>query len=480
MSGIRLSDDESARITWLGAAREVTGSRTLVETARTRFLIDCGLLQGRSETSRRNADPFPADYSELDAVVLTHAHIDHSGLLPRLTRDRFSGPVLATRGTADLCDLMLRDSAHIQEQDTQRSNRRRQRRGDPPREPLYGIADAAACLEQFRPQPFHQWVSIGEDVQLRFWPVGHILGAASLEVLLPGDRRVVFSGDIGRSGDPLLPDPEVPDQADLVVMESTYGDRNHRDLEGTLLEFEEIIHRARADRDNVLIPVFTVGRAQEVLYYLHQLLRRGKLEPGQIYLDSPMAISATAIYRRHLELLRPEIRQEFESDLDPLGELGVHYCRTATESMALNESRGAIILAGSGMCDAGRMRHHLKHHLWRKSTQLVIVGFQAQGTLGRILVDGASSVKLFGDEVKVEAAIHTLGGFSAHADQHGLLEWLAHFGSSRPEVVLVHGEEAKMEILTDVLRQRMGWAAWAPKRGDLRMIPRQGPLPRPG
>ncbi|MEQ8767824.1 MAG: MBL fold metallo-hydrolase [Planctomycetota bacterium] len=474
-----LRDPESARITFLGAAREVTGSRFLVETAQSSVMVDFGLLQGGRTAELRNREPLPADFAELDAVVLTHAHIDHSGLLPKLCRDRYQGPIHMTEGTAALCGLLLRDSGYIHEQDAEHENRRRQRRGGKPLEPLYTVKDAEACLGQIEAHPFEEWVSVAPDVSVRFWPAGHILGAASVEMKLPGDRIAVFSGDIGRRKDPIQADPKVPARADLILMESTYGDRNHRNLEETLEEFAAILEEAREARDNVLIPVFAVGRAQQVLYFLGELHRAGRLQPGQIYLDSPLAIEATETYRRHFELLRASVREEIRGDLVPTGDIGVKFCRTPEESMALNNARGAIILAGSGMCEGGRIRHHLKHHLWRKMTHVVIVGFQPRGTLGRRLVDGASQVKLFGESVIVRAKIHTLGGFSAHADQSGLLAWLDKFQGGTPGLALVHGEEDKMDVLEMAIKEHKGWPCWKPRRGDCWIIPKSGPVKIP-
>jgi metallo-beta-lactamase family protein len=470
-----LDDRHLARITFLGAAQQVTGSHFLIETRRSRVVVDCGLHQGGRKQESRNRRTFASLPAQVDAVVLTHAHIDHSGLLPKYVRDGYAGEIHCTRGTRDLCGIMLRDSAHIQEVDAERISRRRRRRGARTLDPLYTMADAEACLERFTPHPFQERVELGEDVAVRFRRAGHILGASSIELWVRDEkheRKLVFSGDLGVEGKPLMRDPAHIDEADLVVMESTYGDRDPRDIDSTLEELAAILQEAQAGGDNVLIPVFAVGRAQEILFRLRELVEQGRIQPWPVYLDSPMAIGVTELYREHMDSLGSSLRASLKKSDRPLRPARFQYSRTADDSRKLNEKRGAIILAASGMCDAGRIQHHLKHNLWRDSVHVVIVGFQARGTTGRALVDGARRVRIMGQEVAVKARVHTLGGFSAHAGQSALLEWLGELG--KPEVILVHGEADKQEVLIEKIREHHGLTARAPELGQELGVPRSG------
>jgi metallo-beta-lactamase family protein len=458
--------DEVARLTFLGAAGEVTGSCFLLETGARRVLVECGLFQGERRALERNRRPFAFDPRGLDSVLLTHAHVDHSGLLPELVRDGFRGPIRATRGTQDLLGILLRDSAHLHEQDAAQENRRRLRRGARPIEPLYTVADAERALELVEACEFDQELELGPDLHARFVRAGHILGAASLVVRVRSghvERTIVFSGDVGRQSEPLLHPPDPPLQADLLLLESTYGDRDHRDLAATLEELAQVLALAARDGGNVIVPVFAVGRAQEILHHMAVLEDEGRIPELPVFLDSPMAIHATELHRRHGPSFACEPREPRQ----------LAFCRTSEDSMRLNERRGVVILSASGMCEGGRVLHHLRHNLWRETTDVVVVGFQARGTLGRALVQGARSVRIFGETVAVRAKVHTLGGFSAHAGQSELLAWSQAMRAGGTCVALVHGEPEKRAALAARLAGGAG-AIWQPKRGDRVALRRLG------
>jgi metallo-beta-lactamase family protein len=468
-----LDSDDLACLTILGAAGEVTGSCFLLETAAARVLVDCGMFQG-PHSRERNERPFPFDPTGIDAVVLTHAHIDHSGLLPKLVRDGFRGKVHLTRASGDLLGVLLRDSAHIHEQDTWHENRRRLRAGKRPLEPLYRVQDAEQALEALVLHPFDVEVKLADGLSVRFARAGHILGAASVECWVRDAtfaRKIVFSGDVGRRHEPFLMPPEPPREADLVLLESTYGDRDHRSLPATVDELARALMQAVSDGGNVIVPVFAVGRAQEILHAIGELERAGRIPELPVFLDSPMAIHASELYRRSADCFQRSASGEPFELLEPRA---LVLCRTPAESASLNERRGIVILSASGMCEGGRILHHLRHHLWRESTDVVIVGFQAQGTLGRALVDGARNVRIFGERVAVRARSVTLGGFSAHAGQSELLEWVAPMIRSGARVALVHGEEEKRSALAAQLAQRGPAAVWRPARRDVMRLRKRG------
>lgn len=459
------------QITFLGAAREVTGSCFLVETSATSFLVDCGMFQGGREAAQRNRQAFDFDPQTIDFVLLTHAHIDHSGLLPKLTRAGFRGPIHTTAATADLLQVMLPDSAHIQEMDAQRALRAagKSRKAQAAATPLYNLRDAHACLRQLRPHGYGREVQPHEDVRCRFRDAGHILGSAIIEVWVSeGERttKLVFSGDLGQPGRVILRDPTQITEADILFVESTYGNRLHRELAATRDELIDVVERT-LPRGNVIVPAFAVGRTQEVLYHLHQLSREGRLHDLRIFVDSPMATQATRITQQHLDLFDENATRlvGWHARGEDLPYL--NFTASVEESIALNQIRsGAIIISASGMCTAGRIKHHLRHNLGRAACSVLITGFQAQGTLGRRLVDGARQVRIFGEDIPVRASIHTVGGLSAHADRQALLAWTACFARPPAQTFVVHGEETAAQALATELRARPGWNVTIPVAGQ--------------
>jgi metallo-beta-lactamase family protein len=444
------------QLEFYGGAGEVTGSCHVLTVGSARLLLDCGLIQGGEAPHERNRAPFPFDAAQVDAVVLSHAHIDHCGRLPLLRKRGFRGPIYATPACRDLARILLADSANMQERDAERVNRRRQREGDRRAvAPLYGLDDALEVMKQFRTVHYGAATELLPGVELTFRDAGHILGSTSVWLTLREgtlERRLAFSGDVGQYDMPILRDPEAGPAADVVLMESTYGDRLHRERAATLEEFGGILLAARRDGGNVLIPAFAVGRSQEILYELATHFEEWQLGDWQVFLDSPMAIEASEIYWKHAELFDEEA-QQWRARRGRLPALpNLKLCRSAEESMAINRlGNGAIVIAGSGMCTGGRIVHHLKHNLSRPECDVVFSGFQAQGTLGRALVDGRERVRIHGDMVKVAARVHTLGGFSAHGDRNDLMRWYRAV-PGRPPVWLVHGETTASSSLRDSLR----------------------------
>lgn len=460
------------RVTFLGAAREVTGSCYLVETADVRFLVDCGMFQGRREEHERNSAPFPFSAADIDFVVLTHAHIDHSGLLPKLTRAGFSGAIHTTAATADLLAIMLPDSGHIQEDNARRRARDRRdgKRSRP--QPLYTVADAQDCLEQISRHEYDRKVLLDPQVRCCFRDAGHILGSAILELWVEehGEtRKLVFSGDLGQPGRPILREPEHIDEADFLFMESTYGDRTHDCLDDTLDQLTKVVDRTlRKKRGCLVIPSFAVGRTQEIIYYLHDLTRQGRLDGLQIFVDSPMATEVTQLTMRHLELFDEQAKRLAAWRAAGHGLPSMHFTRSVEESIALNRIQsGAIIISASGMCEAGRIKHHLRHRLPNGADTVLIVGYQARGTLGRRLVERAAEVRIFGDPVPVRADVEVLNGLSAHADRTALLDSARAFKRAPKRTFVVHGEEAASSALKASLTDELGWAVQAPDRGEV-------------
>lgn len=443
-----------AKLTFYGAISGVTGSLYLLETGGKKILLECGLIQGSYEEELENEQPFPFESSALDAVVLSHAHLDHSGRLPRLSNDGFTGPIYMTNPTLDLLEIMLKDAAFLSMRDAEWENKRRKRAGKEEIEPLYTIDDVERALKLCEGLAYNKSQEILDGIVLRFLDAGHILGSAIVELTITQDgktKRLVFSGDLGNSNAALLRDPVTLEQADVLLLESTYGDRNHRSMEATLDEFREIIRTASESGGNILIPAFAVGRTQEIIFRLGEFYQAGILNHQAVYLDSPMAIATTEVYHRYQHVFNTEdkaaLGQARSASLHTFLPV-LRYSRTTEESMALNKiTDGAIIIAGSGMCTGGRIKHHLKHNLWRRNAHVIIVGYQAIGTPGRALVDGAQRLHVAGEDVVVNATIHTLGGFSAHAGQQQLLDWIGAFDKPKPQTYLVHGEpEAKKAL----------------------------------
>lgn len=453
------------RLGFLGAAGEVTGSCYLVETGRCRFLVDCGMFQGGPEAYRKNVKAlnFPFDVRDIDFVLLTHAHIDHSGLLPRLAMLGFRGPIYTTAATIDLLEVLLPDSAHIQEKEAEWQLRHKARRGREPggvRAPLYTVVQAQSCLRLLRPLAYDETTVVGSGVKCRFNDAGHILGSACLEVWVDGiggSRKLVFSGDLGMPDRPVLRDPEPVSEADVLLVESTYGDRLHRPLAETEEEIVAAFARTRAAGGNLVIPAFAVGRTQEIIYVLADLVRRGRLAPLKVYVDSPMADAATRITLNHRNLLDAETRDLIDWMAAHPARMRVEFVADVEGSKALNDIRhGAVIISASGMCEAGRIKYHLRENLPRSESTILITGFQAAGTLGRRLVDGARLVHIFGQPVPVRAAIHTVGGLSAHADRNALLAWLGHFRRP-PRTFVVHGEAGSAATFAKAIGEQLGW-----------------------
>ncbi len=446
------------RITLCGAAGEVTGSGYLVETADARVLVDFGMFQGRSATPRKNRTLGPVKPKSLDAVVLTHAHLDHTGRLPLLVREGLTARIHCTPATVDFTKLILADSAKIQHYDASRQNRKRKRAGKPPLDALYEQDDVSALNDLFEPLRYETTREIATGVTIRLVDAGHILGSASIEMRIKEgsrERIVIFSGDIGPRDIPILRDPTPFTQADLVFMESTYGNRNHRPLEDTVEEFRSTVIDSVRAREKVLIPSFAIGRAQLVLYHIAELIRNEKLPEFPIYLDSPMAIAATELYEKHKRNFDEEAKElvashQIEKDLRNL-----HYLESASESRAVNEStEGSIVIAGSGMCNGGRILHHFKHNLWREKVSVLIVGYMSYGSLGRRLIDGDPFVRVMGQKVAVRAKVHTLGGFSGHAGQVQLIDWFSHVAPSKPRLVLTHGESRARVALAAKIQEQ--------------------------
>ncbi|AAN53622.2 MBL fold metallo-hydrolase [Shewanella oneidensis MR-1] len=443
---------------FLGAAREVTGSCHLVTVAGKHLLLDCGLIQGGKADELRNHEPFVFDPQTIVAVVLSHAHIDHSGRLPLLVKAGFDGPIYTHKATAELCAIMLKDAAMLQVRDTERTNKKRAKHDLAPLEPLFTVEDAEQAISQFVSLEYGQVTRVIPHVDICLSDAGHILGSALVELWLgegKSQKKIVFSGDLGRAGMPILQNPTLVDTADLVLMESTYGNRFHRSWTDTLAELKDIFAKTvNESQGNILLPAFSVGRAQELLYLFHLYAKEWDLGRWKICLDSPMAIEATRVYVNNYPLMDEDFKRftRQHPGQHPLLS-NVEFIQTTEESIALNEvHKGLIIIAGSGMCNGGRIRSHLEHNLWRSECDVIICGFQALGTPGRALVDGAKELTIHGNSVNVAAKLHTVGGLSAHADQAELLRWYRHF-EEQPPLVLVHGEPEAQQGLVAVMNQ---------------------------
>ena len=458
------------KVTFIGATHEVTGSCSLLEVGNSAFLVDCGMEQGEN---RFENIPLPVNPAELSCVLLTHAHIDHSGYLPLLYKNGFRGTVYATESTASLCQIMLRDSAHIQESEAEWKNRKARRAGRPEAEALYTMADAEGVLSRFRPCPYNKLTAVGEGVAVRFTDIGHLLGSAAIEIWMSEGgvtKKMVFSGDVGNTHQPILNDPQRVEQADYLVLESTYGNRLHGERPDYVGALTEILQQTFDRGGTVVIPSFAVGRTQEMLYFIREIKEQGRVHGHDgfpVYVDSPLANEATSIFLQcPTENLDPEAREVVRSGVNPLWFEGLRTSVTKEDSQAINANAvPKVILSASGMCDAGRIRHHLKHNLWHSENTVLFVGYQAEGTLGRALVDGAPSVKIFDEAIAVNAEIRVLAGVSGHADKNGLIRWLQGVSPKPAQIFVNHGDDEACTDFTQCLREEYGYNAMAPYSG---------------
>lgn len=467
------------KITFLGAAKTVTGSCYLVETSGCKFIVDCGLFQGHSKEDALNEEAFPFNPADISFILLTHAHIDHSGRIPKIFVDGFEGSVYATKATVDLCSIMLPDCGHIQEFETEWQNRKRIRAGKTPKKPLYTLEDAQNCISLFKSVNYNEVLKINDNIRVRFNDAGHILGSAILEIWVAEngeETKIVFSGDLGNKDIPILRDPTIIEGADYLVIESTYGNRLHEYNNNKIELFLDIVNETIEKNGNVIIPSFAVGRTQEIIYELHKHRDKygeklNRLMDIPVFIDSPLAISATEIFRRNLDCYDEEARKYIESGDNPLDFPGLQFTKSPDESKALNErTDSAIIISASGMCEAGRIKHHLKHNLWRKECTILFVGYQAIGTLGRNLVDGKRKVKLFGEDITVNARVEMIDGFSGHADRDGLMGWISKMKKKPGKIFIVHGEEETMNEFSGLIEKTFNIDTIIPDKGGAYIV----------
>ena len=467
-------------ITFLGATKTVTGSNFLLEGAGKKIIIDCGLYQGKAAEERENYSDFPYNVQDIDFLLLTHAHIDHSGKIPKLYVDGYRNPVIATKATCDLCTIMLPDSGHIQEMENEWKNKKRVRKGLESKPPLYTAQDAIDCLEIFKSVNYDEIVELTPEIHVRYNDAGHMLGSSIIEVWIKEngeEKKIVFTGDLGNNDLPLLDSPTMIETADYLVMESTYGGRFHMQNDEKAEMFLNIVAETLDKGGNVVIPSFAVGRTQEILYELNKLREERtdeafiekyeKLMKAPVYVDSPLAISATEIFRQNMDLFDEEVRQEIERGDNPLEFPGLQFTQTADESRALNESNiPSIIISASGMCEVGRIKHHLKHNLWNPNSTILFVGYQAPGTLGSKIVNGEKNVKIFGEDIAVNARIEYIEGYSGHADQEWLLNFIYSFITKPKHIFLVHGKPEGQKILKDKILETIDIPVTIPDYGD--------------
>lgn len=468
------------KITFLGATRTVTGSNFLVEGAGKKFLVDCGMWQGKAEIEEENGQDFEFNPAEIDFMLLTHAHIDHSGRIPKLYKEGFKNKVYAHKATCDLCALMLPDSGHIQEMESEWKNKKRMRKGENPLPPIYTAEEAARCLEIFEPVKYDEIIEITPQIQVRFNDAGHMLGSSMIEVWVEEDgkrTKAVFTGDIGNNDIPLLSSPTMIEDTDYLVMESTYGSRLHVKNDQKAQLFLDIVSETLDNGGTVVIPSFAVGRTQEILYEINHIKEEEQddefrrkyknLMKTPVYVDSPLAISATEVFRENMDLFDEETQEEIMRGDNPLEFSGLQFTRTADESKALNQDpRSSIIISASGMCEVGRIKHHLKHNLWNPKSTILFVGYQAPGTLGYSIVNGAKTVKILGEEIAVNARIEYIEGYSGHADQEWLMNFIYSFIKKPKHIFLVHGEPESQEILKTKILEETGIGVTIPEFGE--------------
>lgn len=460
------------KIKIVGAAGgEVTGSAYYVQTKDAKVLVDAGMFQGGKKSEAKNRLPSGVNPSKLDSLLVTHAHLDHTGRVPLLIKHGYAGRIFATAATIELAELILQDSARLQAHEAERANRTRSFSQQGPVDPLYSPQDVAPFRQMAQAVPFRAPVEVAKGISARWIEAGHILGSASIELTVTEDARswtVLFSGDLGPIGRPIIRDFERASRADIVFLESTYGDRNHRSYSDTVAEFEDLVKRATEARGKILVPTFAIGRAQQMLYHLAIMFHRGVVKPFHVYLDSPMAIEASKEMVTHPELFDEELLEWKSRGLLPLDKTWFHASVTARDSQNLNDVEApCLILAGAGMCNGGRILHHLRHGLPRDNTYVLIVGYQSQGSLGRRLVERAKSVSIYGEKITIRAHVNTLGGFSAHAGQSDLLEWITPIAQSRPRIILTHGEDTPRKTLGAIIQERFGLQPELPSLGNI-------------
>ncbi|WP_027364840.1 MBL fold metallo-hydrolase RNA specificity domain-containing protein [Desulfotruncus alcoholivorax] len=454
------------QITFYGAAQTVTGSCYLLETGDKKIMVDCGMFQGHRLSRERNYLPFAVIPASVDYLLLTHAHIDHSGLVPKFYKNGFKGRALATDATVDLLEVLLPDSGHIQEMEIERLNRKARRAGKKLLDPIYTAEDAFGCVREIERVKYKQVISLDNNISIRFNDAGHILGSAILEIWVregTKQTKLVFSGDLGAKDKPFVNDPALIDEADYLVMECTYGDRLHQDKGHRLEKLRQVIKETYDRGGNVIIPAFAVERTQDLLYDIGQLVIKNEIPPVQVFIDSPMAVAATEVFMKHPNYFDQDTGKLIASGINPLAMPNLHFSRTADESRQINEIKsGAIVLSASGMCDAGRIKHHLKHNLWRPECTVLFVGYQAPGTKGQRLLSGVGSIRIHGEEIAVKAGIKSIDGYSSHADQEGLLEWLGSFNKLPGRVFLVHGDPEALAAMEKLIPEKTRVDAYAP------------------
>lgn len=468
------------KISFLGAAKLVTGSNYLIETKNCKFVMECGMFQGSKSIGRLNYQPFTYNPGDIDFMLLSHAHIDHSGRIPKLVKDGFKGKIYCTKATEDLCSIMLPDSGYIQEMETKWDNRKRKRSGKKLREPLYTVEEAKKSIKHFRPVLYDQTIKINEEITVRFVDAGHILGSAIIELWIKEDGKeikLVFSGDLGRRNRPILRDLSRIQKADYIIVESTYGNKKNHPSENDAGELISIINNTVKKGGNVVIPSFAVERAQDIIYELNKYYDESIKSVDKdflqvpVYIDSPLTVSATEIFERNPDCFDEKTLELIKAGDNPLDFRNLIFTRNVEESKQINKTpESKVIISASGMCSAGRIKHHLKHNLWRNESSIVFVGYQAEGTLGRRIKEGEKSVKLFGEEIQVNAKIYTLDGFSGHADKEGIMWWLEGFENKPKKIFIVHGEEEASREISKKIEEELNIVTYIPELGDTLIV----------